>query len=186
MKIKVRVDEAGNAYVGVIDPRSGDHKKSVAVNKCQEVVLSLPSVHDENGVEIDEVIDCDTGEIAEKAPESPQEPAPAEGGGEGDQSASAPAEGEGELPAGLGIGRLVTFRHPDGLDLPAVVNVTRETINQFPTNAIEGLSSPSAVHLTVFCPSGGGGYPGFNIPQEILGDGDSEPSPGCWRWPERK
>lgn len=204
MKIKVKVDEAGNAYVGVIDPGSGDHKKSVAVNKCQEVVLSLPDVHSESGVEIGDVVSTEV----EKPAEAPQEPAPADGGGEGDQSASAPAESERGLPAGLGIGRMVIYRSRTGdYDCPAVVTATIETLNPkgVELGHVPPLSGSSNVHLTVLTPGKpgmrrdagdfkeesehgrsenvAGTYQEWDIP---LCSADNDPEPGSWRWPERK
>lgn len=207
MKIKVRVDEAGSAYVGVIDPSSGDHKKSVAVGKGQEVELGLPDVTTADRVEIGNVLTSEGDKPAEEAPEQPQDAPLAAGEGEGTQSDPAAADGQGELPAGLGIGRVVIYRSRTGkYDCPAVVTATVATLNPEGVEAghVPPLALSSNVHLTVLTPGKpgkresatdfesepehgrsenlAGTYQEWDIPQAVPG---GEIPPGTWRWPER-
>lgn len=123
------------------------------------------------------------------------------------ESQAAGGQGEIQMPAGLGLGRIVIYRSKTGsYDLPAVVTATVDTLDPkgVELGHVPALSGPAHVHLTVFTcgkqgtarvdnkvnnEAAGGTYQEFNIPNEFLGDekaGDSEPSPGTWRWPVRK
>ncbi|HXR30821.1 MAG TPA: hypothetical protein VN752_06740 [Solirubrobacterales bacterium] len=90
MKLKVKVDANGVAYVAAIDPSTGEHRKSTTVPQGQEVELTIPAVNDANGIEFGEVVSSD----AEAPAEEPQ------GGGEAPQG----GESGGEQPEGAGGG----------------------------------------------------------------------------------
>lgn len=83
MKVKIKVGTL-STYVGVIEPLSGEHKKSVFVSQGEEIELLLPTVHGAGGIEIGSVIgsvvDSEPNE-AERVPEEPQADDPHEAGG---------------------------------------------------------------------------------------------------------
>jgi hypothetical protein len=96
MKIKVCRIEDGPARVEVVNPATGESVSCVDVNAGQEVELTLPEVHEADGIQVGEVVetppqgDAGSGEAAETG-EAPA----GEGSGEGGEAAGA---GEGEAP----------------------------------------------------------------------------------------
>jgi hypothetical protein len=171
MQIKV-LHEGDCASVVVGNPATEEILHNVHLAVGQEVVITAINAHEASDLEIGDVVGGSPGE--EEAPEEAAEPA---------------AEEPVELPAGLGIGRVVIYRHPDGYDLPAVVTVTNATLPFLPPSTQE-LTSATRVHLTVFTVEGSGSYPEFNIPQFVAAEltraeEAEEPVAGTWRWPER-
>lgn len=189
MKLKVKVDVGnGEAYLAVIDPSTGEHRKSATVKPGQELELTLPDVHDEGGIEFGDVVVSD--KPADEQPADTPEPdaPPAE-----EKPEDAQPQEAGEIPAGLAIGRVVIYRSKTGnYDLPAIVNCTTATLDPegVKLRHVPQLDYLDCVHLTVFtCGAAGGSYQEFNIPMSGFSpatatDGD-EPQPGTWRWPER-
>jgi hypothetical protein len=209
MEIKVRAAAVG-AYADVIQPpaEAGGEPtvvSSTAIATGDELTLRVPSATDPTQIEIGDVVETpaapveDGGTPAE--PEAPVDPpAPEGGGGEPpapDPQPDPPApEGDAELPAGLAVGRVVTLRSVEsGVDLPAVVTATTETLDQAAIEAgkVPELTSPKRVHLTVFSPfladeDRGGAFQAFNVPQFVAPTGDgsaTEIVAGTWRFPER-
>lgn len=175
MKLKCKVDNNGGAYLALIDPESNEHRKSATIAPGQEIECVFDEVTDPAKVSFGDV-------VASEGDEQPDNPAAGEGADTAGEDT--PEEGEGEesdervVPAGLAPGRMVTVRHPDGYDAPAVVIATSTSIS----DGAPELSSPSAVHVTVFTTEGAGCYPALDIPQAL--EGDDIPA-GTWRWPER-
>lgn len=187
MKVKFKVDaDSGAGYVAVIDPSTGEHRKSATLSKGQELELVLPGVTSADRVELSDVVDSGAGEAAETLH-----------GGQQDDG----------TPAGLAIGRMVIYRSRTGdYDCPAVVTATTGTLNPkgVELGHVPALSDPSNVHLTVLTPGKpgmrrgaedfksesehgrsenvAGTYQEWDIPQAKSG---LEPEPGTWRWPER-
>lgn len=222
MKVKCRVEEDGSVYVVALNA-AGEHRKAATLGVGQEIELDLPAVSDENGIGFGEVISTPSDKPADESAEAPAETAEAEDeGGQTDTAAASdtptgdsagtppeePAEPVAEIPAGLAIGRAVTYRSKTGsYDLPAVVTATIATLD--PTGVELGhvppLTAADHVHLTVFTcgkqgtsregnpvnnEAAGGSYQEFDIPQFVvpeLGAEDAavEIPAGTWRWPER-
>lgn len=92
-----------------------------------------------------------------------------------------------EIPT---IGRTVIYRAPLGLDVPAIVTATRDTIAEAikagtTDREVRPLSSPAHLHLTLLTPSTTselGTAKARDIPPCYPGE---EIEPATWRWPER-
>jgi hypothetical protein len=213
MKIKVRGTAEG-AVADIIQPpaeRDGQVVgeptvvSSTAIAAGDELTLTVPSLTDPAQIEVGDVVT------------TPEQPAAEEGGSEPDGGTPEPAEPDEPAaeepqedsgsPAGLAIGRVVIYRSKTGkYDLPAIVNCTTATLDPegVKLGHVPELSTPDAVHLTVFTcgkegtsregnvvnnEAAGGSYQEFNIPMSGFSpatatEGD-EPQPGTWRFPER-
>jgi hypothetical protein len=109
------------------------------------------------------------------------------------------------------IGRIVIYRSRTGdYDVPAIVTATTETLNPkgVELGHVPPLSCDTNVHLTVFTPGRpgkrrgaddflvesehgrsenvAGCYQEWDIPRWAPVGLGSEPTPGSWRWPERR
>lgn len=173
MKFKLQVDaESGAAYFAIIDPTTNEHKKSVYVEKGQEVEGTLAGITDAGNVEIGEVVGNVTegqDQPAEGGAEEPDAPEPDAPAAEGSQK----EEGDVDPLAGLTIGRIVTFREPGGGDWPAIITATSKTTGEL---------EDSTVHLTAFCSGGSGSFPALDVRKAPEG---GEIQDNTWRWPER-
>jgi hypothetical protein len=91
------------------------------------------------------------------------------------------------------LGRIIHYRGRQGLHTmrAAIVTATVDTLDPRGVEAgqVPALTDESHVHLWVFTPAasginaGTGGFPEFNVPQGLPGDG--EIPPGSWCWPPR-
>lgn len=82
MKIKIKVDPGGNAYVAAIDPATGEHRRATTVRPGQEVELDIAPDADlgVDQIGFGGVIDSESGSaVSEPTPAS--EPADTPGGG---------------------------------------------------------------------------------------------------------
>lgn len=220
MEVKVRAS-ANGAYADVIQPPAERDGKiegeptvvsSTAIAPGEELTLKVPGATDPSQIEVGDVVATPEQPAAEEGgSDQGGEEQPAEGGGTPEPEPEAPAAEEPQqdngMPAGLAIGRVVIYRSKTGkYDLPAIVNATQATLDPegVQLGHVPELSTPDAVHLTVFTcgkegtsregnvvnnEAAGGSYQEFNIPMSGFSpatatEGD-EPQPGTWRFPER-
>jgi len=220
MQIKIRAEADGGATTWIVDPSAQDgggetvHDSTRNLEPGQEITITAVDAHEASALEIGDVVTPDVEqpvEGGEQADVAAASDTPAGDSTAQRDEAEAPeseVEEAAEIPAGLAIGRAVTYRSKTGkYDLPAVVTATVATLDPEGVSLghVPELTSPSRVHLTVFTcgkagtsrgdnpvnnEAAGGSYQEFNIPQFVVEEigADQEAAEivaGTWRWPER-